>query len=109
MATAALRHRQLGAWLVGQQQFLERRSADALQRLPLLDGHENGRFPPAPRHDLRSLGKAGVEQFAEPGLGVLNGPLGHVLDSGFRLTSLQTSCRRAGRQLVSTALPSPSA
>jgi len=49
----------------------------ALEALPFLGWNEHGRLGAAPRDKLRAFAQARFKEFAEPRLGILNGPRLH--------------------------------
>ena len=60
----------LRARLRRQQQLLEAGSGHPLQSTPLLNGNQHRSLHTSPGHHLRTLGQAGLQHLAEPGLGV---------------------------------------
>ena len=59
----------------GEEKLLYIRPGPLFQSSPLSDGKKHRGLYTAPGHDLRSFSEGRIEQFAEPGLGILNGPL----------------------------------
>ncbi len=81
----------LGPCLRGEEDLLQVRPAHPLQPAPLLDGKEHCGFHTALGHDLRPFDEGGIEELAEPRLGILNRPLlAHaLLPITFALASCQ--------------------
>ena len=69
------RHEGLGPRLGCEEQLLQVRSGHPFQPAPLLYGTRHGGFHPALGDDLRPFGEGGIEELAEPSLGVLDRPL----------------------------------
>lgn len=71
---SARRRKFIGPCLRGEQQLFQVRPGHPLQPPPLLDGKEHNSFDATLGHDLRPFGESGIQQLAEPCLGILNRP-----------------------------------
>ena len=69
---SARRCKVFGPRFRGEEQILQVRPGHPLQSPPLLDGKEHGGFHSPFGNDLRPFREGGIEQLAEPRLGVLD-------------------------------------
>ena len=74
---AAFRHGKIAPRPVGEEQLFQGGLGGPLEASPFVDGYQDGRVRSAPRDDLRSIPQAGLQEFAEPRLCVLDWPAGH--------------------------------
>ena len=71
---SARRCKVISPCLKGKEQLLQVRLGHPLQPAPLLDWKEHSSFDTAPGHDLWPFRESGIQQLAEPRLGILDRP-----------------------------------